>query len=741
MVTIEPDGSIDDYGERVRAAATATIEAMASGADVIYQATFFDGTWRGHADFLLRRDDPDRPSAWGPYHYEVADTKLARHVKASAVLQICSYVDQLEAIQGVRPEWLYVALGGSARTVERLRVDDYMAYYRSVRDRFMATMADETPAAYPPADDLSRTRRALRRLPLGGRVRPAPPRRRPPQPCRRDHGPSASGAAGARRRDARGARRCATADGPAPRGHERAGATSASASRRASSSRGAGPNDRPLRAVAPRGRAAEPEPERGLASLPPPSPGDLFFDIEGDPYALDDGLDYLFGVLEVDGTFHAFWSRDEDGEFTLEAERQRLRAPDGLLRRASRRRPGPPHLPLRAVRADRPQAADGPLRDARGRGRRHAPQGRPRRPPSRRAPGPARIGRELFDQADGAVLRLRADRSTCATQAAASSRSSSGSSSARASARPPTTSSGSSGTTRTTSSATIRLRDWLETPQGRAGQALVGADVPRPGPRDVEAIAELSEAQQRIQVLVDRLADPDTIPVDPVDRSPEQQATWLLAQLLGWHRREEKAMWWEFHRLMDLTPDQLVDEDGAIGLLEPVEMLVETKRGAADLAVPLPGPGDRHQGRDVVRPRSEGRRSRTPSPARGRSATVVALDPVGQTIDIKLRAGAGHPRVRRAARAIPDRRASGAARRARANGSRRAASTAPGRTARPATCCSGDARGSGRRTERRSSGTASRRSTPRVASPSRSTGPCSRSRDRLDRARPTTGPG
>ena len=40
---------------------------------------------------------------WGPYHYEVADTKLARHVKASAVLQICSYVDQLEAIQGVRP--------------------------------------------------------------------------------------------------------------------------------------------------------------------------------------------------------------------------------------------------------------------------------------------------------------------------------------------------------------------------------------------------------------------------------------------------------------------------------------------------------------------------------------------------------------------------------------------------------------------------------------------------------------
>ena len=31
----------------------------------------------------------------------------------------------------------------------------------------------------------------------------------------------------------------------------------------------------------------------------------------------DDGLDYLFGILEVDGTFHAFWSRDEAGEFSL----------------------------------------------------------------------------------------------------------------------------------------------------------------------------------------------------------------------------------------------------------------------------------------------------------------------------------------------------------------------------------------------------------------------------------------
>ena len=150
-VTIELDGSATDRGVELRAAAARTIEAMAAGADVIYQATFFDGTFRGHADFLLRVDDPDRPSRWGPWHYEVADTKLARHVKASAVLQICSYIDQLERLQGVQPEWLHVALGGSARAIERLRVDDYMAYYRSARDRFLAAMADEIPPVFPPA--------------------------------------------------------------------------------------------------------------------------------------------------------------------------------------------------------------------------------------------------------------------------------------------------------------------------------------------------------------------------------------------------------------------------------------------------------------------------------------------------------------------------------------------------------------------------------------------------------------
>ena len=169
VVAIDKDGSAvapleavgepppRDAGAELRAAAEETIAAMRGGADVVYQATFFDGTWRGHADFLLRRShtagEPD--SALGPWHYEVADTKLARHVKASAILQICSYVEQLTAVQGRQPEYLYVVLGGSKRPTDQLRVDDYMAYYRRVKAEFEAAVGlrgdTAAPVAYPPA--------------------------------------------------------------------------------------------------------------------------------------------------------------------------------------------------------------------------------------------------------------------------------------------------------------------------------------------------------------------------------------------------------------------------------------------------------------------------------------------------------------------------------------------------------------------------------------------------------------
>ena len=58
-----------------------TLEALRSDAEVVYQATFFDGGFVGHADFLERTDE-----GW-----LVSDTKLARTESVPALLQIAAY--------------------------------------------------------------------------------------------------------------------------------------------------------------------------------------------------------------------------------------------------------------------------------------------------------------------------------------------------------------------------------------------------------------------------------------------------------------------------------------------------------------------------------------------------------------------------------------------------------------------------------------------------------------------------
>jgi uncharacterized protein len=41
----------------------------------------------------------------------------------------------------------------------------------------------------------------------------------------------------------------------------------------------------------------DPDEEKGLCSLPPPSPADMFLDFEGDPFVFEQGLEYLVGTV------------------------------------------------------------------------------------------------------------------------------------------------------------------------------------------------------------------------------------------------------------------------------------------------------------------------------------------------------------------------------------------------------------------------------------------------------------
>ena len=128
--------------------AALTTEALAAGPDVVYQATFVDRAgsgpiWRGHADFLTR---VTAPSSLGAFSYEPEDTKLATHVRPSAVLQLCEYAEQLARGQGRVPDQIHVVLGDQTRV--SLRLADFAAYHRAAKERFVAACADGV-SAYP----------------------------------------------------------------------------------------------------------------------------------------------------------------------------------------------------------------------------------------------------------------------------------------------------------------------------------------------------------------------------------------------------------------------------------------------------------------------------------------------------------------------------------------------------------------------------------------------------------------
>ncbi|MBM2811875.1 MAG: hypothetical protein HW416_2634, partial [Chloroflexi bacterium] len=573
IVEILPDASVEDYSARIVGAARATEQAMADGVDVIYQGTFFGNGWRGHPDFLLRVDDPGRPSRFGPYHYEVADTKLARAVKAGAVLQICSYVDQLEGIQRVRPDRLHVVLGGSARRTETLRVDDFMAYYRNVKYRFQAALAD--------ADQL----RSLLSI--------APD---PVDHCRVcrwsercdahrhsvDH-LSLVANISARQRVGLTVRGITTLEAlgssDIPFNPPLEGTKPAAAERVREQAR-----------IQLEGRNAGKvlhelllpvEPDKGLSCLPAPSTGDLFFDIEGDPYAFEDGFDYLFGVLEPSKTggdgrplFHAVWSRGFDEEFSLEGEKLAFERLIDLIMDRLRVDPNlhvyhyAPYEPTALKRLMGRYGTSEEEVDCLLRGGVLVDLYRAVRQGLRAAVESYSIKKleplygyarevELRDATSSIVafehwLQLGSDE------------------------RP-----GDDVLDRILAYnrddvvSTWQLRDWLEAQ--RSELLAKGVEVPRPGPREAAPTEGLSANLQRVAALEERLLG--GVPVDAADRTPEHQANWLLGQMLSWHRREEKSGWWRYFHLMDeLTDEERIEEKEPLGGLEFIGPVGEVAR-------------------------------------------------------------------------------------------------------------------------------------------------------------------
>lgn len=283
VVTIPRPRGHDGLLEAVRE----TTQALADGADVVYQAALLDEPWFGYADFLVRVDG--HRSRFGDYAYEVRDTKLARSPSAGALIQMAHYGSILARLQEAPPPSLVVWLG----TGEEFRwpYRDAVPYLDELRARFLAFHADAAPTEATPVDHCSRCRWYERCDEEWG-----------PADLRHVHRLTRRQRLVLREGGIRTVAQLAAADDAA-----RPEDIGDGAFRRLRAQAAAQVGEAPFALVRPQPRAA------GAAGTPAPHPLDLYFDLEGDPYAALPTLDYLWAWYDTDG-YHHRWAHDRDDE-------------------------------------------------------------------------------------------------------------------------------------------------------------------------------------------------------------------------------------------------------------------------------------------------------------------------------------------------------------------------------------------------------------------------------------------
>lgn len=576
-----------------------TRRCMKAGAELIAQGALQIGRWFGRPDVLRKVAKPSRLGDWS---YEAYDCKLACETKATTILQLALYSALLGEIQGSEPESMHVVPPGKNFQAESYRCAEYAAYYRYVRARLEKFCDDgQGDVTYPEPcahceicrwfRECDGQRRADDHLSLvAGITR-----------LQRDQ---------LERWDTRTMARLAAFPLPL---RERPAHGSKEAYQRV----------REQARVQVQGRAEEQpvhellqvEEAKGFCKLPAPSRLDLFFDLESDAFAFDGGLQYLFGFVCGDGdgrlTYESRWS------FTPAEERQAFEwTVDEIMRKWAE----DPAMHVYHFGAHEPST----LKSLMGR----------------------YATRE--DEIDR-MLRagLFVDLHTICKQAV---RASVEAYSLKAleifhgfARNVPLADAGTArrqvehwlelgsedelpeklkatvwGYNEDDCRSTAALRDWLEAERTTLEKR--GVTIARPKPGDGAPSEELDERQKAVAALAGQLCA--GLPENFEERSADQSARWMLAQLLDWHRRENKATWWEGFRLADLDEDELLEERAGLAGLRLIERLEMTRQI----------PTDRYA---FAKQETEIRAGAELYCQRKPFGCVVAIDALKRTIDIK----------------------------------------------------------------------------------------------------------
>ncbi|SFE52649.1 TM0106 family RecB-like putative nuclease [Blastococcus tunisiensis] len=508
----------------------ATVEAMRRGVDVVYQGTFFDGAWGGQADFLLRVETPS--PVFGDWSYEIADTKLARKLKVAALLQMATYAERLTVLQGVAPQRIHVVTGnGESRP---WRLIDVAAYACRARAR-LETFVDAPPATGPsPIGYCKQCRWADR---CNGELRQA----------------DDLGLVAGMRGDHRDLLRAAgipTLEALATASPELLKSSGVGADARTRLQQQAAEQLKERTTGESSRTLLPPVSGLGLLRLPPPSPGDLYLDFEGDPWFEDGaGIEYLAGLGDRSGGFTPLWAHDRPAEKQMVAD---------LIDRIVAAAQADPEM---HVYHYAPYEVTALKKLTGGYGVREAELDQLLReerfvdlyPVVRQS---MRISKEsysikkveafygrshegevasglgsvlVYEQwlADGDAAKLAAIESYNKEDV----------------------------------DSTRELHDWLE--RQRAELEALHGSLARPTLTSSAPDAKLTDAQAAELELTARLHD---------------AGHELLGDLVGWHRREDRPAWWEVYRLQDLDAEELERDGTALGGLSFVRYLGPEKR-------------------------------------------------------------------------------------------------------------------------------------------------------------------